>query len=162
MPRARIREARREDAATLLALIRELAVYEGLLDQVKASEADLLRDGFEAPRRFEALIAELDGEAVGFALYFHNYSTFEGRPGIYLEDIYVTERARGLGLGRRMIAYLAKLAVARGCRRLDLWVLHWNPTRGIYARLGFRHMEDWLPYRLDGDGLAALAARAED
>lgn len=162
MAQGRIREAEAADAGTLLGLIRELAEYEGLLDEVRASEADLLRDGFGHPRYFEALIAELDGEAVGFALYFHNYSTFEGRPGLYLEDVYVAERARGLGLGRRMMTYLAKLAVARGCRRLDLWVLHWNPAREVYARLGFRHMEDWLPYRLDGAALRALAERAED
>ncbi|MGH6943022.1 MAG: GNAT family N-acetyltransferase, partial [Geminicoccaceae bacterium] len=96
--------------------------------------------------------------AVGFALFFHNYSTFEGRPGIYLEDVYVAEGARSLGVGRKLMARLAAIAQERGCARLDLGVLHWNPARAFYRRLGFAQMEDWLPYRLTGDRLARLAA----
>ena len=158
MPSITIREADVGDAATIVALIRELASYEDLLDQVRMTEADVVRDGFGARPHFEALIAEVDGTPAGFALFFHNYSTFEGRPGIYVEDVYVRERARGLGLGRKLMARLAAMALERGCRRLDLWVLHWNPARAFYHRLGFRHMGDWLPYRLDGEALARLAA----
>jgi GNAT superfamily N-acetyltransferase len=154
----RIRMAVREDAATILRLIRELADYEDLLDQVRASEADILRDGFGDSLRFECLLAEQGGVAVGFALFFHNYSTFEGRSGLYLEDLYVNEKARSLGLGRALIARLAKLAMARGCPRLELAVLEWNPARAFYRRLGFDHNKDWLPYRLSGIRLKAMAA----
>ncbi len=157
-----IRLAGRDDAATILRLIRELAAYEDLLDQVRASEADILRDGFGDPPRFECLLAEQDGVAVGFALFFHNYSTFEGRSGLYLEDLYVNERVRSLGLGRALMARLASLAVARGCLRLELAVLDWNPARAFYRRLGFDHNKDWLPYRLGGARLEALAAEDED
>ena len=154
----RIRLAVREDAATILRLVRELAAYEDLLDQVRASEADILRDGFGDPPRFECLLAEHGGEAVGFALFFHSYSTFEGRACLYLEDLYVSERIRGLGVGRRLMARLAGLTIERGCARLELAVLHWNPARGFYQRLGFDHDTDWLPYRLGGARLSALAA----
>ena len=157
-----IRMAQREDAGAVLRLIRELAEFEGLLHEVRAREADILRDGFGAQPRFECLLAEVDGEAVGFALYFHNYSTFEGRAGLYLEDIYVNERVRGLGLGRALMARLARLAIERGCARFELSVLHWNPAREFYRRLGFEHNVDWLPYRLGGASLEALAAEDGD
>jgi GNAT superfamily N-acetyltransferase len=146
-----------EDSATILGLIRELAVFEDLLDQVRATEADIHRDGFGPDRRFECLLAEVDGQAVGFALFFPNYSTFEGRAGLYLEDLYVAESARGLGIGRALIARLAALAGGRGHPRLDLSVLHWNPARAFYERLNFRQSTDWLPYRLSGPALRALA-----
>jgi GNAT superfamily N-acetyltransferase len=155
--RVRIRPARAGDAAAIVRLVRELAEYEKLADHVRITEADVLRDGFGERPRFECLLAELDGEAVAFALFFHNYSTFEGRPGIYLEDLHVTEAARGLGIGRRLMGRLAALALERGCRRLELWALHWNPAHDFYERLGFRQMEDWLPYRIDGDALRHLA-----
>ncbi len=152
-----IRTARREDAGEILRLIRELAEFENLLDQVRAREEDILRDGFGPRPRFECLLGEIGGEVLGFALYFHNYSTFEGRAGLYLEDIYVSPAARSTGLGRALMARLAKIAVERECARLDLWVLHWNPAREFYRRLGFDQMEDWLPYRLDGAALGKLA-----
>jgi GNAT superfamily N-acetyltransferase len=152
-----IRPAGRADAGTILRLVRELAEFENLLDHVRASEADILRDGFGEAPRFECLLAEAGGDAVGFALYFHNYSTFEGRAGIYLEDIYVAERARGLGLGRALIARLACLALERGCARLDLSVLDWNPAREFYRRLGFEETSGWLPYRVAGNALRRLA-----
>jgi GNAT superfamily N-acetyltransferase len=155
--RVRIRPATPRDAATIVRLVRELAAYEKLADRVYISEADVLRDGFGERPWFECLLAELDGGAVAFALFFHNYSTFEGRPGIYLEDIHVTEAARGLGIGRRLMGRLAMLALERGCRRLELSALHWNPARDFYERLGFRPMEDWLPYRIDGHALRRLA-----
>ncbi|MDX1711913.1 MAG: GNAT family N-acetyltransferase [Rhodovibrionaceae bacterium] len=152
-----IREAAESDAGTILRLIRELAEFERLAHEVRATEADIRRDGFGPQRYFECLLAEADGEAVGFALFFHDYSTFEGRPGIYLEDLFVREEQRGRGLGRQLIARLAALAVERDCRRLDLSVLHWNPARDVYERLGFEQKQDWLPYRLSGEGLRKLA-----
>ena len=155
-----IRPAVPEDAGTILDFVRELAAFEREPDAVKATEADLRRDGFGPERRFEARIAELDGEPVGFTLFFHNYSTWEGRPGLYLEDIYVTERARRHGVGRRLLEDLASVAVARGCARLELSVLDWNPARGFYAALGFSQKPEWLPYRLAGEALHRLAEPA--
>ncbi len=161
-----IRKAEAGDAGTIARLIRDLAAFEDMIEHAKAEAADILRDGFGERPYFECLLAELVGEdggieAVGFAFFFHNYSTFEGRPGLYLEDLYVTESARGKGVGRLLLAHLAALARQRDCRRLDLAVLHWNPARDFYHRIGIEHMEEWLPYRLSGDGLAALAAEAE-
>ena len=152
-----IRSAEASDAATIVRLVRELADFEGLLDQVRLTEADVLRDGFGERLRFECLLAEVDGAPVGFALYFEDYSTFEGRPGIFVEDLYVAEAARGLGIGQQLLARLAQVAIERDYRRLDLMVLHWNPARGFYERLGFRHSADWLPYRITGEALARLA-----
>ncbi len=157
-----IRMARAEDSATILNLIRALAEFENLLDAVRATEADIRRDGFGPDRRFECLLAEVDGEAVGFALFFPSYSTFEGRAGLYLEDLYVAESARGLGVGRAIMAHLARLAGERGYPRLDLSVLHWNPARAFYERLAFRQSADWLPYRLEGEALRALAQEGND
>ena len=117
----------------------------------------MLRDGFGERLRFECLLAEVDGAPVGFALYFEDYSTFEGRPGIFVEDLYVAEAARGLGIGQQLLARLAQVAIERDYRRLDLMVLHWNPARSFYERLGFRHSADWLPYRVTGEALARLA-----
>ena len=152
-----IRSAEASDAATIVRLVRELADFEGLLDQVRLTEADVLRDGFGERLRFECLLAEVDDAPVGFALYFEDYSTFEGRPGIFVEDLYVAEAARGLGIGQQLLARLAQVAIERDYRRLDLMVLHWNPARGFYERLGFRHSADWLPYRVTGEALARLA-----
>ncbi|MGH6917913.1 MAG: GNAT family N-acetyltransferase [Geminicoccaceae bacterium] len=158
MPSVTIRQARPSDAATIVRLVRELAAFEGLLDQVRLTAVDVLRDGFGERPRFECLLAEVDGAAVAFVLYFEDYSTFEGRSGIFVEDLYVAEAARGRGIGRRLLARLAQLAIERDCRRLDLCVLHWNPARGFYERLGFLHSSDWLPYRVTGDALARLAS----
>lgn len=158
-----IREAGPGDAGAIVHLIGELAEFERLRTDVKVTEADLLRDGLGpgTERRFECLLAERGGRAIGFALYFHNYSTFEGRAGMYVEDIFVEEAARGAGVGRALICRLAALAVARGCPRLELSVLHWNPARAFYERLGFRPLDDWRPYRLAGAALARLAAEGE-
>ena len=155
-----IRPAEASDAATIVRLVRELAAYEDLLDQVRLTEADVLRDGFGERPRFACLLAEVDDAPVGLALYFEDYSTFEGRPGIFVEDLYVAEAARGLGVGQQLLARLAQITIERDYRRLDLMVLHWNPARGFYDRLGFRHSADWLPYRLSGDALARLAQDA--
>ena len=160
MTEIEIREAEVGDAETILRLIGELAVFEKLSHAARADLEDILRDGFGERRYFECLLAERAGEPIGFALFFPNYSTFEGRPGLYLEDLYVSERARGLGVGRMLLARLAAITVERGWRRLDLQVLHWNPARDFYHRLGMTHNEDWLPYRLSGDALARLASEA--
>jgi len=160
MPEILIRDAAPEDVPAILRMIRELAEFERQPDAVSATEADLLRDGWGPEKRFSCRIAELDGAVAGFALWFHNYSTWEGRAGIYLEDLYVTEAARGHGLGERMIVDLAQLAVREGFRRLDLSVLDWNPARDFYHRLGLQQRSEWLAYRVTGAALLALAARA--
>jgi GNAT superfamily N-acetyltransferase len=160
--RIRVRAARRRDADLIVALVRELAAFERApRSAVKIGAADVLRDGFGRRRRFEALVAELDGRAAGFALFFPNWSTWEGRAGLYLEDLYVRPEARGRGVGRRLLAAIAALARARGCPRIDLWALHWNPARAFYERWRFREMRDWRPYRLDRAGIARLAESAE-
>jgi GNAT superfamily N-acetyltransferase len=152
-----IRDAGPEDVPLILGFVRDLAEFEREPDAVKASEADLLRDGFGPARRFEARIALLDGKPAGFALFFPNYSTWQGRAGLYLEDIYVADWARGRGVGRHLMADLARIALARGWARLDLAVLDWNPARRFYEELGLEHRREWLPYRVSGDRLGDLA-----
>lgn len=153
-----VRPAVEADAATILRFIKELAEFEKQADAVRATVADIRRDGWGERPVFEALIAETDGEPAGFALMFHNYSTWEGRAGLFVEDLYVRPDARRYGVGRRLLAAVARRAVEDGCRRVDLNVLHWNPARGFYAMVGFEQLEEWLPYRLTGDALKALAA----
>lgn len=152
-----IRPAEPRDAREILAMITELAVFEREPDAVIATEADLLRDGWGPNPKFEALMAERDGRILGFALFFSSYSTWEGREGIYLEDLYVRDAARGLGVGRALLVRIAQLVVERGGKRLDLSVLTWNPAREVYEKLGFGHKSDWTGYRLTGEALAALA-----
>ena len=157
-PSITIREAGPADAATIVRLIRALAAYEDLVDLVRITEADVLRDGFGERPCFECLLAEAHGEAVGLAIHRPSYSTFEGRPGLYVEDLFVAESARQLGIGRLLMARLAAIARERNCTRMSLAVLHWNPAREFYHRLGFEQVEEWLPYQLSGDPLARLAA----
>jgi GNAT superfamily N-acetyltransferase len=162
MERTHVRLALPADAGTIVQLVRELAAYEKQpMSVVKSTEADVLRDGFGARARFEVLLAELDGIVEGFALIFDNYSTWEGRAGIYIEDLFVRERARGRGLGRKLLTAIAALAMARRCPRIDLNVLDWNPTRAFYHRIGIRHLETWLPYRISGAAIAALATQSD-
>ena len=161
MAKIHLRDATPEDVPTILALIKELALFEREPDAVVATEADLLRDGFRPEKRFGCRVVELDGRVKGFALWFFSYSTWLGRAGIYLEDLYVAETARGHGLGRRLIVDMAQVAVRHGAQRLDLSVLEWNPARGFYQRLGIEHRSDWLPYRIDGAALTRLAAGGE-
>ncbi len=157
-----VRFATPDDAADIVRLVRALAAYENQpAETVKLTEADVLAHGFGARPCFEALLAELDGQPVGFALFFQNYSSWEGRPGIYLEDLFVEPHARGLGLGRNLVARNAALAERRGCRRVDLAVLDWNPTREFYHRIGIEHLSEWLPYRMTQAAIAALAAEAD-
>lgn len=156
-----IRPATPADLPLIAALIRELAEYERLADEVRFDQA-VLGDHLFGPRPMaEVVIGEVDGTAQGFALFFHNFSTFEGRPGIYLEDLFVRPEARGHGLGKALLLHLAKLAVERGCARLEWSVLDWNePAIGFYKKLGARPMDDWTVMRVDGDGLEQLAAAA--
>src|SRR5579863_7110440 len=151
------RAATRDDVSILLDLVRQLAAFERMPDAVRATEEDLVRDGFGAIPRFEARLAFMESEPVGLALFFTTYSTWEGRPGLFLEDIFVAERARRQGVGRRLIADLAALALERGYKRFDLSVLDWNPARQFYERLGIGPHEGWLPYRASGEALRALA-----
>jgi len=154
----RIRPAQASDAELIVRFVRALAAYEKEPPEtVCATEADIIRDGFGENPRFEALIAEMDGVPAGFALFFPNYSTWEGRPGLYVEDIFVEEQARRHGIGRRLMAAVARIARERGFARLDLAVLDWNPARGFYRRLGLRHMQSWQPFRLEGRALESLA-----
>ena len=144
-------------------MVRELAAFEREPPaSVEAREEDFLRDCFGAERRCEVLIGEVDGSVQGFALFFHNYSTWVGRTGIQLEDLFVREGARGLGVGRRLLGALARIAIDRRCRRLDLSVLDWNPARGVYEHLGFTRQSQWVPYRLDAAGIARLAADTDN
>ena len=156
-----IRSATSADLPLICELIRDLAAYERLADAVRFDPAVLETKLFGARPYAEVVIGELDGAAQGFALFFHNFSTFEGRPGIYLEDLFVREPARGSGLGQALLAHLAALAVARDCARLEWSVLDWNaPAIGFYQKLGARAMEDWTIMRLDGEALSGLGAIA--
>ena len=163
MANTRIRWATEGDAALIVHFVRALAAYEKEpLENVHLTEADVLRDGFGEPRRFEVLIAELDSKPVGFTLFFDRYSTWQGRHGLYIEDIFVDVSARGTGIGRKIIAAVAKIATSRGASRIDLSVLKWNPARNFYHRLGFDHAEPWMSYRLGESNFATLAAEARD
>ena len=149
-----IEPARPGDEATILRLIRALAEYERLPSQVVATEADLRETLFGSRAYAEAVIGRVGGEAVGFAVYFHSFSTFWGRPGMYLEDLFVEARWRGRGFGTRLFKHVAGLAIERGCRRMEWSVLRWNePAIGFYRKLGARPMDEWTVYRLDGEAL---------
>lgn len=154
-----VRPAIPADVDTILTFIKGLAAFEHEPDAVKATPDDLLRDGFGDQPKFEVLIAERDGKPIGFALFFPTYSTWEGRSGIHLEDLFVLEEERSKNVGYRLMTALAALAVERGCARLELSVLHWNPARKFYHRLGLTHQEEWLPYRISGEALIELAER---
>ena len=154
-----IRPATEADVPLILRFVRELAAYERLAHEVVATEDGLRQTLFGARPYAEVVIAELDGgEPAGFALFFHNYSTFLGRPGIYLEDLYVRPEVRGKGVGRALLAHLARLAVERGCGRLEWWVLDWNEDAiRFYRSLGARPIEDWTVFRVTGEALQRLA-----
>lgn len=153
-----IRLAEREDVGLVLRFIKELADYEKLLSEVVATEEILMETIFER-RAAEVVIAELDGEPVGFALFFHNFSTFLGRPGLYLEDLYVRPEIRGKGIGKLLLSYLAKLALDRGCGRFEWWCLDWNtPSIDFYKSIGAIPMDEWTVYRVTGDALTKLAS----
>lgn len=142
-------------------MIVELAVFEREPPEtVRLTEADILRDAFGSIPACEILIADLLGACVGFALLHANYSTWEGRAGLHIEDLYVREAVRGRGVGRKLVAAVAALADARGCPRVELNMLHWNPAASFYERLGMQPLHEWRRYRLDGKRLAQLAAES--
>ena len=156
-----IRVATPDDLPLIAALIRELAEYEKLAHEVRFDEAVLASRLFGARPYAEVIIGEIDGAPQGFALFFHNFSTFEGKPGVYLEDLFVRPEARGSGLGKALLAQLAALAVERDCARLEWSVLDWNePAIGFYKKLGARLMDEWTVMRVDGTSLAQLGAEA--
>jgi GNAT superfamily N-acetyltransferase len=155
-----LRPARPGDVEQILAFIRELAAYEQLEHQVVATASELSGHLFGERPAAEVVIAELEGVPVGFALFFRNFSTFLGRPGLFLEDLYVRPEARSKGIGKALLVHLARLAVERGAGRLDWNVLDWNePAIGFYQRLGATVLPDWRTCRLTGDALRALANR---
>ncbi len=170
-PTTAIRWAKAGDAGDIVRLIMALAEYENEpASSVKVTEADILRDGFgegadgsgKFSPRFECLIAEHEAAAVGICLFFQNYSTWEGRAGLYIEDLFVEDHVRGLGLGQALMAAVARTALERGCARLDLSVLDWNPTRTFYDRIKMSYKEPWRPYRMEHADITTLAQCAPE
>ena len=160
VPAFRIERATERDVPLILRLIKGLAEYEKLTDEVRATEDDLRRSLFGPNPSAEVVVGYAGDEPVGFALFFHNYSTFLARPGMYLEDLFVLPKWRGHGYGRQLLAHLATLAVERGCGRLEWAVLDWNePAIGFYKRLGAKPLHDWTVFRVTGDGLHQLASQ---
>lgn len=157
MEKLSFRFAQPQDTALILQFIKELADYEQLLHEVVATE-ELLNEWIFVKQKAEVIFALEDGQEVGFALFFHNFSTFLGRAGIYLEDLYVKPDKRGRGYGKALIKKLASIAVERGCGRLEWWCLDWNkPSIDFYLSLGAEPMSDWTVYRFAGDSLTKLA-----
>jgi GNAT superfamily N-acetyltransferase len=152
-----IRPATPADLSLIAQFIRDLAAYEKLAHEVRFDEAVLGERLFGYRPYAEVLIGEIDGTPQGFALFFHNFSTFEGKPGIYLEDLFVRPEARGSGLGKALLAALAQVAIARDCARLEWAVLDWNdPAIAFYTSLGAKPMDEWTTFRVDGDALMTL------
>lgn len=157
MNNTKFRFATEKDTALILGFIKELAKYEKMSDQVVADE-NLLREWIFEKKKAEVIFAMEDGVEVGFALFFHNFSTFLGRAGIYLEDLFVKEEYRGHGHGKALLRELARIAVERGCGRLEWWCLDWNkPSIDFYLSLGAEPMNEWTTYRFAGESLRNLA-----
>src|SRR5712692_1743244 len=155
----RIRKAEASDIMLILEFIRELAEYERAPHKAVATHEDLMRDGFSGYPKFHVRMAEWDGKPAGFALFFYNYSTWQGRPGLYLEDLFVRPSFRGHGIGKALLAHLAKIAVEGNCGRFQWQVLDWNtPAIEFYRSLGAEMVNEWLTMRLSGDNLQRLAA----
>jgi GNAT superfamily N-acetyltransferase len=153
-----LRDATRDDVPAIRQLIRDLAEYEKEPQSAVVAEGDLLRDGFGERPLFRVVMAEWEGEVVGFAFYFFNYSTWQGRPGLYLEDLFVRPSHRGHGIGKALLVHLAGIAVRENCGRFVWQVLDWNePAIGFYESLGARVMKEWLTMRVDGEALRRLA-----
>jgi GNAT superfamily N-acetyltransferase len=153
-----IRTAVRTDAATLLGFIRELAIYENAEHEVAATTESIEQSIFGPQSVTQALICERDGQAVGMAIWFFNYSTWQARNGLYLEDLYVTPNARGLGAGKALLKRLAQIAIENGCGRFEWSVLDWNePAIKVYDAIGAEPQNEWIRYRLAGDALKAFA-----
>jgi GNAT superfamily N-acetyltransferase len=156
-----IRPATAADVPVILRFVRELAEYERLLPTVEATEASLRASLFGEAPAAEVMIGYADDDPAGFALYFQSFSTFLGRPGLYLEDLFVRPEWRGLGLGRRLLTHLARIAVDRGYGRMEWSVLDWNePALAVYRKVGATPMVEWTVQRLTGDALRALASEA--
>jgi len=153
-----IREAVPEDAAIMVAFLRELAEFQDTTEYFHAHEKDLKRDGFGPNREFETLIAESEGRPVGLATFNRTYSTWEGHAGMFIQDLFVAEEARGKQVGFHLVREIARIAEKRGITHLQLNVVHANPARDFYSRVGFFHMDDLLTYRLDQDKMKALLA----
>lgn len=146
-----------KDTANILFFVKELAAYEKMSDQVVATE-ELLKEWIFEKKKAEVIFAMENGKEIGFALFFHNFSTFLGRSGIYLEDLFVLPAYRGKGYGKSILRHLAKIAVERGCGRLEWWCLDWNkPSIDFYLSLGAEPMNDWTVYRITGDTLVNMA-----
>ena len=157
-PQLHLREATEDDIPLLLDLVRQLAAYEKLTHEVVATETSLRDALFRGRRVAEAIIGECAGQPVGFALFFHNFSTFLGQPGLYLEDLFVLPEHRGQGHGQALLTHLAKIAHARGCGRFEWSVLDWNEDAiGFYRKVGAVPMSDWTVFRLSGEALTRLA-----
>jgi GNAT superfamily N-acetyltransferase len=155
---ASVRPAVRGDVPLILAFIRELAEYEKLADQVVATEEVLAGTLFGERPYAEVLVAEAEGRPAGFALFFHNYSTFLGKPGVYIEDVFVRPEFRGRGIGRALFSRVARVALERDCGRLEFWVLDWNqPAIDFYRKLGAEPMDEWTVQRITGEALRRLA-----
>lgn len=153
-----LRPAGPQDAGLIRQFIRDLAEYEKEPEAAVVTEADILRDGFGPAPYFQVVIAEWSGQPAGYAFYFFNYSTWLGRPGLYLEDLFVRPALRGKGIGKALLVHLAAIAVEKGCGRMDWQVLDWNePSIRFYESLGARHMKAWLTMRLQGDALVRVA-----
>ena len=149
--------AQEQDAALILEFIKNLADYEKMLDQVTATE-EILKEWLFQKKKAEVLFAVADGKEVGFALFFYNFSTFLGKAGLYIEDLFVRPEYRGLGIGKAIFKQLAQIAVERGCGRLEWWCLDWNkPSIDFYLSMGAKPMNDWTVYRISGDTLTDLA-----
>lgn len=158
-----IRMATRDDVPQILQFIQALATYEREPDAVSATEVDLLRDGFGANPFYFCLIAESNGLPAGFALYFFNYSTWLGRPGLYLEDLFVLPECRGLGIGKALLQRVAAIAIEKGCLRLQWEVLDWNtPAIDFYTAMGAEFLDTWRNVRVTGDALLRLAGHSGD
>jgi len=155
-----IRKATPRDIPLILEFIRELAEYERMLEQAVATPEDLRRDGFSSDPKFYVEIAEWNREPAGFALWFYNYSTFQGKPGIYLEDLYVRPQFRKKGIGKALLVHLARLAVEQGCGRYQWKVLDWNTSSiEFYESLGAQVMKEWLTMRMSGGSLQRLGEK---
>ncbi len=158
LPELTLRFAEESDVPLVLSFIKKLAEYEKLSHEVVADEVTLRRSLFGERRMAEVIIGDYQDQPVAFALFFYNFSTFLGRPGLYLEDLFVDPAMRGRGIGQIMLSYLAQLAVERGCGRLEWWVLDWNePAINFYKKLGASPMDEWTVYRVAGSALAQLA-----
>jgi len=161
--KVQITQAKKQDCPTILEFIRELAVYEKLEHEVVTDVAMLEKSLFGAKPAAEVLFLEEDSHKVAIAIFFHNFSTFLGRPGLYLEDLFVKPECRGRGYGKRLLTYLAKLALERGCGRFEWWVLDWNkPALDFYRSLGAEPMSEWTVQRVTGTALDQLATQSVD